>query len=245
MEFSDRIGGFREGNAAPLYLQLQQLIREAIAGGVLKQGEAIPPERDLAAEYDISRITVRKAIGGLVEDGMLTRRRGAGTFVASRVEKSFSKLTSFSEDMAARGRVASSTWVSRTTGLVNPDEAMALGLAPGSTVLRFTRIRFADEEPLALEFSTIAGYCLPGVEAVDDSLYNALDKAGNRPVRALQRLRAVPFGAEHARRLGVDPGHAGLLIERHGFLRDGRAAEFTRSYYRGDAYDFVAELTDM
>lgn len=245
MEFSKRIGGFREDDAAPLYLQLQHLIRDAISGGVLTEGEAIPPERDLALEYQISRITVRKAIGGLVEDGLLTPRRGAGTFIASRVEKSFSQLTSFSEDMAARGRVASSTWVSRAAGLVNPDEAMALGLAPGSTVLRFTRIRFADEEPLALEFATVAGYCLPNVEAVEDSLYGALEKAGNRPVRALQRLRAVPFGADHAHRLGVDPGHAGLLIERHGFLRDGRSAEFTRSYYRGDAYDFVAELTNM
>jgi GntR family transcriptional regulator len=60
----------------------------------------------------------------------------------------------------------------------------------------------------------------------------------------LQRLRAVPFGGDHARMLGVDPGSPGLLIERRGFLRDGRAVEFTRSYYRGDSYDFVAELAD-
>ncbi|TCM20414.1 GntR family transcriptional regulator [Novosphingobium sp. PhB165] len=244
MSFSDRIGRLREGNAAPLYIQLQQLIRDAISEGVLDQNEAIPPERNLAIEYDVSRITVRKAIAGLVEEGKLTRRRGAGTFVASRVEKSFSKLTSFSEDMEARGRRASSAWISRTTGAVNSDEAMALGLAPGSTVLRFTRIRYADDEPLALEISTIAGYCLPSIDAVGDSLYTALEKSGNRPVRALQRLRAVPFGTEHARMLGVDPGHAGLLIERHGFLRDGRPVEFTRSYYRGDSYDFVAELIE-
>jgi GntR family transcriptional regulator len=64
-------------------------------------------------------------------------------------------------------------------------------------------------------------------------------------VRALQRLRAVPFGPDHAKMLGVDNGQPGLLIERRGFLKDGRAAEFTRSYYRGDAYDFVAELSDI
>ena len=121
---------------------------------------------------------------------------------------------------------------------------MALGLSPGATVFRFNRIRFADDEAMALEFSTIAGYCLSSIEQVGDSLYSALEKAGNRPVRALQRLRAVPFGSEHARMLEVDAGHAGLLIERRGFLRDGRPAEFTRSYYRGDAYDFVAELAD-
>lgn len=245
MSFSDQVGRFRADNPAPLYLQLQQLIREAITNQLLGQGDAIPPERDLAIEYDVSRITVRKAIGGLVEDGLLTRRRGAGTFVAGRVEKSFSKLSSFTEDMAARGRVASSRWISRAAGAVDPEESMALGLSPGAPVLRFHRIRSADDVPMALEYSTVAGYCLASVEAVGDSLYEALDAAGNRPARALQRLRAVPFGAEQAKMLGVDAGAPGLLIERHGFLRDGRAVEFTRSYYRGDAYDFVAELTDL
>ena len=245
MAFSDQVGRFRDDNPSPLYLQLQQLIRDGIGKQLLAQGDAIPPERDLATEYNVSRITVRKAIGGLVEEGLLTRRRGAGTFVAGRVEKSFSKLSSFSEDMAARGRTASSSWISRAAGIVNPEEALALGLSPGAPVLRFNRLRFADEVPMALEYSTVAGYCLPSVEAVDDSLYAALDAAGNRPVRALQRLRAVPFGAEQARMLEVDAGAPGLLIERHGFLRDGRAAEFTRSYYRGDAYDFVAELSDL
>ncbi|WP_294392255.1 GntR family transcriptional regulator [uncultured Sphingomonas sp.] len=244
MTFSKQIGRFRRDNPSPLYLQLQSLIRDAIGGDVLSPGDAIPAERDLATEYDISRITVRKAIGGLVEEGLLTRRRGAGTFVAGRVEKSFSKLTSFSEDMAARGRQASSSWISRSVGTVNPEESMALGLSPGAPVYRFHRIRYADEQPMALEFTTIAGYCLSGVDAVCDSVYAALEKAGNRPVRALQRLRAVPFGVDYARMLELDTGQPGLLIERRAFLKDGRAAEFTRSYYRGDSYDFVAELSD-
>lgn len=245
MAFSDQVGLIREDHPSPLYLQLQQLIRDAIGSEILTQGEAIPAERDLATEYGISRITVRKAIEGLVEDGLLTRRRGAGTFVAGRVEKSFSKLSSFSEDMAARGKLASSSWISRAAGTVSPEESMALGLSPGAPVFRFQRIRCADDQPMALEFSTIAGYCLPSIAAVGESLYAALEKAGSRPVRALQRLRAVPFGPEHARMLGVDAGQPGLLIERRGFLKDGRAAEFTRSYYRGDAYDFVAELSDI
>jgi GntR family transcriptional regulator len=245
MSFSAQIGTFRPGNPAPLYVQLQQLLREAIQQNQLAENDAIPPERDLAAEYDVSRITVRKAIGGLVEEGLLTRRRGAGTFVAGRVEKSFSRLSSFSEDMLARGRKPSSQWVSRSAGVVTPEEAMALGLSPVAAVFRFRRIRFADDVPMAFEQTTIAGGCLPSAEAVENSLYDALARVGNRPVRALQRLRAVPFIGEHARMLGVDTGHAGLLIERRGFLRDGRAVEFTQSFYRGDAYDFVAELSDL
>lgn len=245
MSFSASIGRFRNGNPAPLYVQLQQLIRDAINRNLLTQDEAIPAERDLATEYDVSRITVRKAIGGLVEEGLLTRRRGAGTFVAARVEKSFSKLSSFSEDMVARGRKPSSVWVSKSVGTVTPEEALSLGLSPGAEVYRFQRLRYADDVPMALEYSTIAGFCLENEDAVDVSLYEALSASGNRPVRALQRLRAVPFNGEHARMLNVDAGHAGLFIERRGYLRDGRTVEFTQSYYRGDAYDLVAELNDI
>jgi GntR family transcriptional regulator len=73
-------------------------------------------------------------------------------------------------------------------------------------------------------------------------LYEALEKNGSRPIRALQRLRAVLFTAEQAKLLKAQEKDAGLLVERLGFLKDGRAVEFSQSYYRGDTYDFVAEL---
>ncbi|MDF0542472.1 GntR family transcriptional regulator [Sphingobium sp. H39-3-25] len=240
--FSNRIGGLREDVRVPLYLQLQQLIRQAIQNRILVQDDVIPAERDLALEYGVSRITVRKAIDGLAQEGLVVRRRGAGTFVASRVEKSFSKLSSFSEDMIARGRRPGSEWMSRSVGLVTPEEALSLGLSPGTQVYRFQRMRFADDIPMAIEYATIVGHCLPSVDAVEHSLYAALEAAGCRPVRALQRLRAIHFPLEQSKRLGVETGHAGLFIERRGFLADGEAVEFTQSYYRGDAYDVVAEL---
>ena len=96
---------------------------------------------------------------------------------------------------------------------------------------------------MALEYATILASCLPTIDAVESSLYTALERAGNRPVRALQRLRAVLFTAEQAELLEAKESDAGLLVERLGFLKDGRAAEFTQSYYRGDIYDFVAELS--
>ncbi len=240
--FSHRVGLLDDSSRAPLYLQLQQLVRQAIEDHVLVQDDIIPAERDLAVEYGVSRITVRKAIDGLAQEGLVVRRRGAGTFVAARVEKSFSKLSSFSEDMLARGRQPSSEWVSKSVGQVTPEESLSLGLSPGTRVYRFQRLRFADEIPMALEYSTIVGHCLPGIESVGDSLYAALEATGNRPIRALQRLRAMHFPLEQSKRLGVETGHAGLFIERRGFLADGEAVEFTQSYYRGDAYDLVAEL---
>jgi GntR family transcriptional regulator len=199
----------------------------------------------LAEELAVSRITVRKALDGLVGSGLLIRRHGAGTFVAGRVEKNFSKLTSFTEDMAARGRTSRSEWLMKGEGAVTPDESLMLGLSPGTRVYRFHRIRFADDLGMALEYSTIPGFALPGPHVVGGSLYEALNSAGTRPVRALQRLRAVLFDAGQAQLLGVQEGDPGLLIERRGFLEDGRAVEMTRSWYRGDTYDFVAELNAL
>lgn len=243
MSLVEAIGPLQKDDPTPLYLQLQKVLRDAIANQIVQVDEAIPTERDLAADFDVSRITVRKAVDGLVSEGLLNRRRGAGTFVmGARVEKSFSKLSSFSEDMRSRGRRPSSSWVSRAAGAVTPEEALSLGLSPGSLVYRFHRIRYADDMSMAIEQSTVPGYCLPSVQVVEDSLYEALEKAGFRPVRALQRLRAVAFNGEQAEALGIEPGQPGLFIERRGFLADGRAAEFTQSYYRGDAYDVVAEL---
>jgi GntR family transcriptional regulator len=240
---SQSVGRLDEGSRLPLYQQLQRALRQAIESHVLGPDDALPPERDLAADFSVSRITVRKAIEGLVGEGMLVRRQGSGTFVCARVEKNFSKLTSFSEDMRARGRNPRSVWLRKAAGTVTPEESLTLRSSPGTPVYRFHRIRFADDAPMALEYASILASCLPSLEAVESSLYTALEQAGNRPVRALQRLRAVLFTAEQAELLQAKEKGPGLLVERLGFLQDGRAVEFTQSFYRGDIYDFVAELS--
>lgn len=245
MDLAAKIGSLDALGHAPLYQRLQQALRGAIESQTLKAEDALPPERDLATSFGVSRITIRKALDGLVAEGLLTRRQGAGTFVAGRVEKQFSKLTSFTEDMATRGRAARSEWIGRSEGAVTPDDSLTLGLSPGTRVFRFNRIRFADDIPMALEYSTISGFALPSLDAVDQSLYLALEAAGHRPVRALQRLRAVLFDGAHAALLGVEVGAPGLFIERRGYLEDGRPVEVTHSWYRGDAYDFVAELNAL
>ncbi|MES2742161.1 MAG: GntR family transcriptional regulator [Pseudomonadota bacterium] len=232
-----------QNSSQPLYQQLQRALREAIDNRLLGPDEALPAERQLATDLSISRITVRKAIDGLVAEGLLVRRPGSGNFINTRIEKNFSKLTSFSEDMRARGRNPRSVWLKRSEGTVTPEEALRLRLSPGAAVYRFNRIRYADEVPMCLEYATIVAACLPSLEAVDVSMYQALEQAGNRPTRALQRLSALLLNAEQAKLLDANQGDAGLAVERLGFLRDGRAVEFCRSYFRGDMYDFVAELT--
>jgi len=233
---------FQRTGAAPAYLRLRRALRQQVEDGILGPGQSLPSERELAEQLSLSRVTVRKAIAGLVENGVLVQRQGAGTFVAERIVKPLSKMTSFSEDLKARGLNPRSVFLERSVGEVTPDEAMALNLSPGSLVVRLHRLRYAGSEPLAVERSAIPQSILRDPDKVVDSLYETLETLGCRPVRALQRLRAVNLNAAQAKLLHLPVGSAALAVERRSFLEDGRLVEFTSSWYRGDAYDFVAEL---
>lgn len=236
--------GFATG-AGPLYLQLQRRIADAMARGVLPPGASLPAERDIAAMTGLSRVTVRKAIEALVAQGVLVQRRGSGTFVAPRVERleqALSLLTSFTEDMARRGKSVESFWISRSVQSPTPEEVMALGLGAGDRVARLERVRRSDGVPLAIERASLSTQVLPDPEQVGPSLYAWLETRGQRPVRAVQRISAANLGPRDAELLGVTAGAAGLRIERIGYLENGRVVEFTRSLYRGDAYDFAVEL---
>jgi GntR family transcriptional regulator len=229
----------------PLYLQLKRWIENAVARGAIKPGDALPSERDLALKVDVSRVTVRKAVQHLVRDGILVQRHGSGTFVAPqthRVEQSLSQLTSFAEDMARRGMAVRSVWLDRGIYQPSPEETVILGLSSSERVARVARLRISGDMPLAIERASLSSAILPDPEQVGTSLYAHLDKSGNRPVRAIQRIRAANLGEEDAKLLEVPAGAAGLNIERISYLSSGRVIEFTRSIYRGDTYDFVAEL---
>lgn len=238
-------GGFDDPHAGPLYLQLQRRIAEAVAAGRLRPGDSLPPERDMAAMTGLSRVTVRKAVEGLVAQGQLVQRRGSGTFVApqvERLEQALSLLTSFTEDMARRGKSVESIWLSRALHVPSPEEVMALGLGGGDRVARLERVRRSDGVPLAIERASLPVDVLPDPGEVETSLYAVLQRRGLRPVRAVQRITAANLSARDADLLEVAPGVAGLKIERIGYLPSGRLVEFTRSLYRGDAYDFAVEL---
>jgi GntR family transcriptional regulator len=230
----------------PLYVKLRRTLEEALRAGTLRQGDALPAERDIAEYAAVSRVTVRKAIDDLVADGLLVRRHGSGTFVTrpvSKVEQRLSQLTSFTEDMARRGIKARSEWLHKGIHTPSPDEMMILGLAADTRVSRLSRLRMADDQPLAIEHASVSGEFLPDPSAVTTSLYEELERRHVRPIRAVQRISATNMKEADAGLLGVPVGAAGLSIERISYLATGRAVEFTRSLYRGDAYDFVAELT--
>lgn len=229
----------------PRYEQLYRHLSAAIAAGELPPDTQLPPERELALIAEVSRVTVRKAVGQLVEDGVLEQRRGAGTFVkppVPKMEHSLSALLSFTECMRQRGKTSSSRVLRRGLFLPAPDEIMALGLSAGERVARVERLRFADDAPLALEWSSLPSDVLPDPEAVETSLYDILRAAGRAPTRAVQRITAVNLTAADAKLLLLPEGAAVLRIDRTAYLPSGRPIEFTRGLYRGDIYDFIAEL---
>ena len=231
--------------AGPLYIQFRNHIEDAIRSGEIQPGDPMPSERDLAEISGISRITVRKAVQELVQSGLVTQKQGSGTTIApflDKVEQSLTRLTSFSEDMERRGKAVRSVWLEKGLFAPSPKETMALGLRPHDQVARISRLRLADEVPLAIEHASIAPQFLPDPQKVGSSLYEHLSKKGFRPSRAIQRISAVNLDEDSARFLDVSTGAAGLNIERISYLASGQVIEFTQSIYRGDAYDFVAEL---
>ena len=228
----------------PRYTQLYRHIAALIRSGALEAEAQLPPERDLAEMADVSRVTVRKAVAQLVEEGALEQRRGAGTFVRpqpKRLEQSLSNLISFTEHMKQRGKTSSSQVLHRGLYPPRPEEQMALGLALGLRVARIERLRSADGQAMALEWSTLPEDILPDPFSVETSLYSVLRAAGVAPVRAVQRVTAVNLEPGEAQLLNLAAGCAVLRIDRTGYLASGRPIEFTRGLYRSDIYDFIAE----
>ena len=229
----------------PRYIQLRKRLEAGIRDGILIPNTPLPAERELAEITGLSRVTVRKAIQELVQEGIIEQRQGSGSFVrefVTRFEQSLSLLTSFTEDMKNRGFATTSKWLERGIFEPSTEEVEKLGLSAGEQVSRIYRLREADNHPMALERATLPLSILPNPIAVTTSLYSVLEALGKRPTHATQKISAVNLGETEAALLNVPEGAAGLSIQRIAYLQDGQIAELTRSIYRGDAYDFVAHL---
>ncbi|WP_136247763.1 GntR family transcriptional regulator [Halomonas borealis] len=227
----------------PLYHQLAGGLEHAIEAGAWLAGEALPSERALAEALDVSRITARKALDRLAEKGLIRRTHGSGTFITPRLNQPLTRLVSFTEMLTQRGFTPNSRWLSRRLAAPTAEESLRLGLAGDARVARLKRLRLADGVVMAVEESCLPQAILADPEAVEHSLYDALDAAGKPIARALQHVSAVNADAELARLAEVPEGQALLEVTRLGYLADGTPAELTVTYCRTDYYDFVVELT--
>jgi GntR family transcriptional regulator len=224
--------------------QLQEILEGVIAA--LQPGALLPSERLLAERYGVARATVTQAVEGLASRGLVYRVHGSGTFVAEPKFRQPLTLTSFTEDMRARGMTPGS--IVRSQAVVPASEVVArhLALVPGSPVVHLERVRTADGEPMALERTHLPAQRLPGLESADlanASLYDLLERRWDvRVANADQWAGVVRLTIDEAALLQVDPDQPALLFQR--LTRDpgGTPVEYVRSLYRGDRYEVHTRL---
>lgn len=215
-----------------------------IKSGRLKIGDLLPSEREIAEEYDISRMTVRQATNNLVTQGLIYRERGKGSFVSdNKFEQDLSGLTSFNEDMVQQGRKPSSRLMGIEKITDNSLVAAALNIDIKENIYKFKRIRKADNEPIALE-TVFTPEKLVGSLNYDDisiSFYNFLEKKLNLEIEyGIQTIEASLANEEEIKYLNIKEGDPVLLMRRTSFLRDkeNTPIEYVKSVYRADKYKF-------
>ncbi len=231
----------------PIYYQLKEILQQRIDSGEWQPGDLIPSERDLCNEHGISRMTVRQAIVALVNEGRLRREQGKGTFVAQpKIEQRLGSVTSFTQDMSARGKRVESQVLRQELVPAQPEVAAALGLDADEQVMLLERLRIVDGVPLALETCHLH---FPGCESLSQvdlshqSLYNVLAQTYDLiPGQAYQQMEATICEPYPLRLLGLSRGSPVLLIRRTSLTQSGRPFEYTVSIYRGDKYIFHVQL---
>ena len=209
-------------------------------------GDAIPSERQLGLDLGVSRLTVRAALDELVREGYLVRRRGAGTFVAEpKVQKGID-ITSFSDDMRARGLTPGSRTLELRTVPAGARLGRILHVSPSEPVISVKRLRLADGDPMAIELLHVRSTLVPGLTAEDletNSFYELLASRWDVSiVGGTQTVEPTVTNEEESAALGVPLHSPALLFERVTRTADGDVVEYTSSTYRGDRYRLVTEI---
>jgi GntR family transcriptional regulator len=230
----------------PIYFQIEEGLKSLISSGELQPGGMIPSERELCDRYDVSRMTVRQAINNLVNDGFLIRKRGRGTFVGmGKIEQGLKGLTSFTEDMKARGMNPTSILLDFREIKATAALSAKLQIHENEWLIEMQRIRLADDIPMAYESVYLPKELVPELtkEIASQSLYDYIEKEKKLViVQADQSLEASVAKQKEAEILQINKGAPVLAIERTTFLTTGNPLEFVRSIYRGDRYKFKIEL---
>ena len=237
-----------EESTVPLYYQLMNLIKREIHSGILKEGDMIPSESQLCAKYGVSRSTVRQALNQLVEENLIIRRRGKGSFIASRkLHRNLSYLYSFTEDMLAMGLTPHSKVLEKTIIDAPSDILNLLDMPAGKTqVFKLTRLRMANNEPLLLETTYIPLHLCPDIVNEDfssASLYSVLRTKYNLdPHKAIETYESIKLSKEVAGLLGCKKSTTAFNIQRIAYLDTDIAFELTYSIARSDKCIFKVEL---
>lgn len=223
----------------PLYSQLVSIVKRNITAGTLDPGDLLPSEAELCKTFNVSRSTVRQAIGSLEAEGLVVRKQGRGTFVAEpKMRRKTENVYSFTSEISAMGLTPSSTLIDFEVLKPTPDMIKVLELTmPDAKVYRFTRIRNVDGEPLILETSFYPQYIYPKLTRDllrTHSFYSLLYEVGIAPASAVDSYEAVILGREEAELLGCKPGSSAFSVQRRTRTETGMIYEYTQSLIRGD-----------
>lgn len=230
----------RPDSAVPMHVQIEQWLGGEIVAGHLTPGDRLPPERQLAASLQVSRMTLRQALAALERRELLVRTggRSGGTFVAQpKVECDLTGLTGFTEqlrrsNMEPGARVLKAEQLPATAVV-----ASALNIDEGADVYEIVRVRLANRRPLALECSYFPAAVCPDMlsQPLTGSLYALLTTVyDQQPARAFESLSPVIASAADAEALEIEPGQPLMMIERTAYARSGLALEYARDLFRGD-----------
>jgi len=230
----------RVDSSEPLWVQALELIKRDVDDGVLRAGKRLPPERELCATFQISRVTLRKALAQLVEDGVLRPSHGRGWYVSSGVQPDWpNSLESFTETARRKGLTPSSVVLRAETRPASLDEADELSIAAGTPLFRLERIRLLDKVPIGLDHTHLPESLVPNAAKADfahDSLYEKLIESGQEIVRADSTIEACPADEHAAEHLGLKVGDP--VLKMHQLVVDGADRPIMASTirYRGDRY---------
>jgi GntR family transcriptional regulator len=242
---TERIGSGRPpeltgGYAEPLWLQAKSTLRARIAVGELGPGARLPPERELCQLLGISRVTLRKALTALVEEGVLHAAPGRGWYVDDPERNEWpNTLESFSETARRMGLVATSRVLRGEQGPATFDEAESFQIAPGTPLYRLDRVRMLGGVPIAVDESLVPADIAVGFEAVDfttRSLYETLTGQGFQLSQADTTIEARPADAALAGHLAIAVGTP--VLEMRELVRDRGQRPLLSSTirYAGDRY---------
>lgn len=230
--------GSNDHNGTPAYQRIQKAIREQIEAGQLKPGDAVASERELAKMHRVSLMTARHALAGLEHEGMVERRRGAGTFVAPpRIH--FNKLMSYTEQMASRGLSAASKLI--TAKIVEEEEIAArLGLPARSKMVKIERVRHASEEPFALETCYLPADRFPGLVRQPlgrGSLFSTLEHDYDvRLTYADEEVDATAADPRVAQALQVSRGSPVMRIRQVIYGSNAKPVIYVIGFYRAERH---------
>jgi GntR family transcriptional regulator len=225
---------------APLHVRIRESLRQQVLTGHYKPGDRIPSEEDLAKDWQVNRLTARRSISDLVNEGLLQRRPGIGTFVIGRrLLRDISALVSFWQSTRDLGMKPSAKLIGAEEIPAPMDIAEPLEIAEGDPVYRIRRQRLSDGEVMAYHIAHIPAQYLPGLLKKDLSrlsLYALYRAGGYAPTTGEQRIGAQATGPELARLLSISPGSPVLSLHRTTRATSGRPIEFLIAYYRSDRH---------